>query len=549
MSSERRTLFSCSLLIATICALTISLYTRLSVTADEPAHFATGMEYLQTGHYLYETQHPPVARVFTAAVPYFLLGERLALTRGMWDEGREFFRDAPSYSKAVTAVKIGVLPFFIMLLAIAALWAQECGARNAGFLAILLCGLNPFLVGHAALATTDAPAAATMLLALFLFQFWLQNGRALAGLALVVAVTIAVGTKFTAVPFLAAGAFGIFLATLLVRGAKIPRPFQWLKLGGIAIAVGPMLLWSIYGFETAKLKNIAPGGVFENLFHDTTFSPAIEKVLSYPLPLGQFIRGLGAVYLHNWYGHQNYFRGEIGATGWWTFFPVMLFYKTPLTLTLLLLLAFGAYILRSNIQPRTSLAPFLAGAFILVGSMFGSINLGTRHILIVYPLLTIFIAAELSRLSSRRWKMVIGLILVLQAVSAARAYPDFIGYFNETAPADRSEIVTDSDLDWGQYNFALQAKLAELHVDTFYSDLFSGTEMDDRFFPHAIPYTEHKEALGWIVIHKECIRLNRPWCLRAAANAPVATVGNSILIYYLDAATQPASPGRSNPGQ
>ena len=42
---------------------------------DEPDTLAAGMEYLSTGRYLYEDQHPPLSRVMVAVLP-FLAGER-----------------------------------------------------------------------------------------------------------------------------------------------------------------------------------------------------------------------------------------------------------------------------------------------------------------------------------------------------------------------------------------------------------------------------------------------------------------------------------------
>ena len=53
----------------------ISTYAIFSATYDEPAHLATGMEWLDLGTYRLEPQHPPLARVLTALGPY-LAGAR-----------------------------------------------------------------------------------------------------------------------------------------------------------------------------------------------------------------------------------------------------------------------------------------------------------------------------------------------------------------------------------------------------------------------------------------------------------------------------------------
>ena len=53
----------------------VATYTVFNHTADEPAHVACGMEWLEKGVYRWEPQHPPLARVAAALGPY-LLGAR-----------------------------------------------------------------------------------------------------------------------------------------------------------------------------------------------------------------------------------------------------------------------------------------------------------------------------------------------------------------------------------------------------------------------------------------------------------------------------------------
>jgi len=64
----------------------VSTYNVFSQTSDEPAHIATGMEWLQWGTYNFEPLHPPLARIAVAAGPY-LSGLRLLDHRNLWIEG------------------------------------------------------------------------------------------------------------------------------------------------------------------------------------------------------------------------------------------------------------------------------------------------------------------------------------------------------------------------------------------------------------------------------------------------------------------------------
>jgi len=72
----------------------VSTYTVFNHTVDEPAHLAAGMEWISAGKYLYEDQHPPLARVMGALGPY-LAGERWHAGPDSYFEGfRILGRDA-----------------------------------------------------------------------------------------------------------------------------------------------------------------------------------------------------------------------------------------------------------------------------------------------------------------------------------------------------------------------------------------------------------------------------------------------------------------------
>ena len=64
-----------SLLILGSCLLVAGTWHVYSNTWDEPEHLAAGVELLDKGHYEYDTEHPPLARILLAAGPY-LAGAR-----------------------------------------------------------------------------------------------------------------------------------------------------------------------------------------------------------------------------------------------------------------------------------------------------------------------------------------------------------------------------------------------------------------------------------------------------------------------------------------
>jgi hypothetical protein len=58
------------LIIAGSCALAAGCWRVYSNTWDEPEHLAAGVELLDRGRYEYDTEHPPLARIFLALGPW-----------------------------------------------------------------------------------------------------------------------------------------------------------------------------------------------------------------------------------------------------------------------------------------------------------------------------------------------------------------------------------------------------------------------------------------------------------------------------------------------
>lgn len=74
---DRYCLKICLCLIGIACARIISTYNALSLTVDEPWHFACSLEYVAKHVYRFEKQHPPLSRMMQALGPY-LVGVRPA---------------------------------------------------------------------------------------------------------------------------------------------------------------------------------------------------------------------------------------------------------------------------------------------------------------------------------------------------------------------------------------------------------------------------------------------------------------------------------------
>jgi hypothetical protein len=117
----------------------------------------------------------------------------------------------------------------------------------------------------------------------------------------------------------------------------------------------------------------------------------------------------------------------------------------------------------------------LSFATILVFSCaYSNINIGVRHVLVLYPLLAVGAAAATRVLWQRAAVMAgptrralqgaIAALLLWQLATPVYSYPDYLAYFNFIAGEHPEEILVDSDLDWGQDLRRLSQELARRKV-------------------------------------------------------------------------------------
>src|SRR5262249_35843324 len=121
-------------------------------------------------------------------------------------EGVKILYGTGHYTLYLTLARAGVLPFLAMLLLAMWLWARRVARNDAeALLALLLLASVPPILGHAALAALDVPAVATTSLALYSLLCWLVSGRWRDAVLFGITAGVAVGTKFSAIPFIGLG--------------------------------------------------------------------------------------------------------------------------------------------------------------------------------------------------------------------------------------------------------------------------------------------------------------------------------------------------------
>jgi len=538
------------------CLLATGSWHVYSNTWDEPEHLAAGVELLDRHRYEYDTEHPPLARALLALGPY-LAGARSFGTpppEGT-PEGIDILYAGGHYWRYLTLARLGALPFLALLLYATWLWARRLFAPAAALLPVLLLVSVPPLLGHAGLASLDVAAAATILLALYALQLWLSSGRLRAAALCGLLSGVAVVTKFSAVPFIGLSLPVLALArAALARRAAAPGPPAGARvwLGGAVLAGLGLLvpLWLAYGPRSQDPTGVALRYHWAQAY--LLQRPGLDHLLgvllsrlALPRELSDLLDGMVAVKAHNDSGHLSYLLGEVRSSGWWYFYLVALAVKTPLPLLLgappgLAWLAVRGW---RCAEPWALAPPLLLLTLLTFTSSFSHINIGIRHVLILYPFLALGAAWAAQRIWQRggrlrvlpaRWAVrgVLLALLLWQLSVLWRAYPDYLPYFNETVH-DPERVLVDSDLDWGQDLYRLEQRAAQLGIGQL-AIAYRGTA--DLALEPLPPYRvllPQQPAQGWVAVSALARTRNASDYAWLNAYRPVERVGKTIDLYYI----------------
>jgi hypothetical protein len=446
----------------------VATYTVFSHTFDEPIHLACGMEWLAKGTYTCEPQHPPLARVAAAFLPY-LSGIRSqgVATQDIYTQPREgiaILYSGHHYDRTLSLARLGILPFFWIACGVVYIWAARYFSKPLAVVALFLFSFTPAVLAHAGLATTD------MALTAFLSAAFLSNtSAALFGLC----TGLAVLSKFTTLIYLPTAALVAFVWYWATGHTGIGRALRdRIPTLALAILVGALVIWSGYRFS---------------------FGPV--DFASVRLPAPELFAGIEAVLQHNDRGHWSYLLGERSPSGFWYFYPVALAVKTPLPL--LILLVFGCILVfRKNSDfPRLWL-PLAFAIGVFQAGMTGHINIGIRHVLPVYSATAILGAAALLEMikEARAQRFVFALLIILTgwfAGSSLLSHPDYLAYFNPLAGSHPETVLVDSDLDWGQDIKRAAARLHELGAKEVTFPQFIVADLEkEHGFPRLNPHDD-----------------------------------------------------------
>ena len=383
--------------------LALTSAVQKSPTMDEQNHIARGAAYLGTGDPRLSVEHPPLVNVLSALPAHLLLDLRLPIT---W---------------------LG-----LVLVSLVFRWAAARFGPWGGLLAAAFCALDPNLLAHTRLSTTDVGGACLAFLAAYALWRALQRPSWLRVLGSGVAFGLALGAKLSNLLFAPLFALALLVGALVGGRGWLTRAVRNLALLALVVLLGLLVVWGSYGFRVGPVEENGP-----------------------LVPAPPYLKGIRAILDFSTAGRPAYLWGQYSHQGWWYYFPVAFMVKTPLPTLAALLVATCLTLRRPRRDDVLLLIPPLAYFGV---SMTSNLNIGYRHLLPMLPFLAVHIA-RLTQLplhhstSSTHLQRIVPLALAAWlTINTLTIHPHFLAFFNSVGggPEEGWRILVDSNIDWGQ---------------------------------------------------------------------------------------------------
>jgi 4-amino-4-deoxy-L-arabinose transferase-like glycosyltransferase len=338
-------------------------------------------------------------------------------------------------------------------------WTFELFGAGAALLALFLFSFCPNMLAHSGLITPDMALTCFTFISLYcLWKMLRRNG----GWGWIIACSLALGcallSKYSALLQIAIfiiASFAVFISSDVYLPVNFPM-YQLLSKKGTL-------------FKELRLKSLLLVIFLLSFF---------LLSLGYRFQLHHYFRGVAHQLFHAEAGHPSFLMGMYSQSGWWYYYFIAFLLKTPIPLTLLLIMGLWHY-LKGARQVSADLIFILAP--IAMYFIFFSVNhqsIGLRYILPIYPFLFMLAGTALGQVKiagRKTWQYItVAVMCVWYLMGTITVYPHYLAYFNEAAggPENGYRYLVDSNLDWGQDLKGLGLYLKEQGVDTIHLSYF-----------------------------------------------------------------------------
>ena len=432
---------------------------RESQTWDEANHIYCGYRTWTHSDFGLNPEHPPLVKLLATAPLLWTQWKTPVLEERFFKEdaflrGKEFlYQNEPEKILARTRAAAAILTLLTALVVFFA--TREMFGRGAAFIALTLLAFDPNLLAHGAFVTTDVGFACFMLLSVYMFYRFVTSPSALRLLLVGVSVGLTLAVKHTGV-FILPTLFLLALGEIILNRFGLNRTLRLLGSLVLITLIGWVVLWSFYKFR----YDARPIGLQLNP-PLAEYVKGLEPHEAWPISLMARLRVLPESYLYgmadikltaNYY--TSYVLGKVYAHSVWFYFPVTFLIKSTVGVLALFLLSLVVVVTRRLSSGREILFLLVPPIVYLTVALITGMNIGVRHVLIVYVFLYVLIGGAVWVLirKSRRWAYAVGVLMLVHVASSLLTFPNYIAYGNELwgGPSRTHKYLTDSNADWGE---------------------------------------------------------------------------------------------------
>jgi hypothetical protein len=323
-------------------------------------------------------------------------------------------------------------------------WTEKLYDERVALFILLTYLLCPNFLAHGIFVSSDIFACFFMTLALYYLWRFLDEKKNQHFIFMCMATAMAEISKFSMVHLFLIIPLLVIVHFLLNKDSETRPYFNFKKViiyGFVFLLINWLIICASHLFYQVSFPIKDYTFMSESFQHLQFFLSKISPNLPVLLP-SSYIKSMDAVvYFDQLGGGVNgslngapYILGKSNIHGFWYYYFVTIFFKTPITTLLLWATALLMLFLKFSKKDFFKNEFFLilpAFYFLVYMNFFYGTQVGIRHILIIFPLLMIFSGGVISKLISTKKIVVLYAFIAFEAISVFSYFPHFLPYTNE----------------------------------------------------------------------------------------------------------------------
>jgi Dolichyl-phosphate-mannose-protein mannosyltransferase len=443
------------------------------IMVDEYAHLPAGISYFDLHRFYLYRVNPPLVQGL-AALPVWLTGPKMDYSRAgsgvrsEWNVGADFLRanvdlNRRYFSRARSVVTVLAIACGVLIYR----WSSEIHGRAAAVVGASLWFMDPNVLAHSTVVTTDIGAATFGLAATYVFWHFLRYPTWKWAIISGVALGLAQGSKFSLIALYPAW---LVLAALAwcppTSGAGPDQPpgqRPWTRLAGL-LGISLLTLNMLYTFDgsfsplgsfgfRSQLLTGVPTRASDSPALGNRFADTMLAGLPIPFPK-DYVLGIDTQKWEGEIGSIDLRDGRLIRGGRWDSPIITLLRKLPVGSLLLLGVSVVAGLAGLR---RAKLVDYMVWVPILVILAFlcseRSLNWAIRYALIVFP----FLFVAVGKIVRTAWqyrlsRLFIVACLMLNAGELLVTRPYYLSFGNRFVGGidGAQRTFLGSNFDWGQ---------------------------------------------------------------------------------------------------